>query len=62
MNKENFLISFFRLYFSQLVEPKMFQKMLLVLKMEPQVNEHRLKMFLYDMTNWRILFQNKVYF
>ena len=51
-NKQKFLVSFFRIDCSQLVEPKIFLKMFVVLEMEPQTNGHPQKMSLYNMRNW----------
>ena len=50
-NKQKFLVSFFRIDCSQQVEPKIFQKMFVVLEMEPQIRGHLLKMSLYNMSD-----------
>ena len=50
-SKQKFLLSLFRIDFSQWVERKIFQKIFVVLEMEPQINGHLQKMSLYNMAN-----------
>ena len=44
------MVSFLRIDCSQYVEPKIFQKMFLVLEMELQIYGHLLRMLLHNMT------------
>ena len=46
-----FLVSFFCIDCSQWVEPKIFQKVFSLLKIEPQINGHLLKISLHNTTN-----------
>ena len=48
---QKFLVSFFRVDYSQYVQPKIFQKMFAVLEMELQIYVHLLKMSQYKVTN-----------
>ena len=46
---------------SQYVEPKILQKIFLVLEMELQIYGDLLKMLLYNMTDRQTPFKNKIY-